>query len=293
MSDGTGAPQTPNTPGGQPPQPFGVPQQGGNQPGAGSPPPFQQPQWPPVHHMLPQPAEPDWQLLAQQHEERAKRRRLLIGVGVGAGVLVLGGGAVAAVLLTRGGDPAPTSTASASASPGKGSPSPAPVSSAPLKPAVSANQLFGKAAFDLGGHNYVRKTVITDIPCWKASAFGLGDVLTANNCSQVMRATYFSGSTAITVGVAVFKSEAEARKTENAFKGQIQSLDGKDGVNKFCRNVACPTTHAVTGRYVYLTVAGPLNGSAGDQNPIARTAGQELATYFGEALAKDAGADKG
>ncbi|MEV4560750.1 hypothetical protein AB0K51_27650 [Kitasatospora sp. NPDC049285] len=270
-------------------------QQTPGQPVQGAPQFPQQQQWqpqpqypfqgmPPAH-----PTEPDWQQLADQREAQTKRKRLMAGLGVGIGVVVLGAGAIAVAVLNQGDSPDPNPIASHSAT-ASGSSSAKPSGSASpaksLPPAITANALFADPSLTIEGHNYVRKTTVTDIPCWKATGNGLGDVLTGADCSQLMRATYFSGNEAVTVGVAVFKSEADAAKAGGGFKGQIQPLFGKDNVGEFCRNVACSLTNKVEGRYLLLTVAGPISGGAGDQDPLAQSSGKELAGYFDQLLAK-------
>ncbi|MFG2698232.1 hypothetical protein [Kitasatospora sp. NPDC048407] len=301
MSDGMGVPQSPNTPGGQPQQPFGAPQQMPGQPPVQGAPPFpQQPQpWqqqtqypypgpPPAQQQF----EPDWQQLADQREAQVRRKRLMTGLGIGIGVVVLGAGAAAIAVLSQddkpSNDPVASQSGSAPVSPtnsakpsGSGSPT-----TKQLPPAITAEALFADQSLNIGGHNYVRKSTTTDNPCWKATGAGLGDVLTNAGCVQLMRGTYFTGNTAVTVGVAVFKSEADAAKVGAGMKGQIQPLFGKDNVGEFCRDVACSLTNRVEGRYVVFTVAGPISGGAGAQDPVAQSSSKELDSYFDQLLTK-------
>ncbi|MFD8593748.1 hypothetical protein ACFV1L_01940 [Kitasatospora sp. NPDC059646] len=237
--------------------------------------------------------EPDWQQLADQREAQVRRKRLMTGLGIGVGVVVLGAGAAAVAVLsqkdTPDNKPVASPSASAPASPtGGAKPSGSGSPTKQLPPAITAEALFADQSLNIGGHNYVRKSTTTDNPCWKATGAGLGDVLTNANCSQLMRGTYFSGNTAVTVGVAVFKSETDAKKVGSGMKGQIQPLFGKDNVGEFCRNVACALTSRVEGRYVVFTVAGPISGGAGDQDPLAQSSGKELDGYFDQLLTKGA-----
>ncbi|WP_157845409.1 hypothetical protein [Kitasatospora phosalacinea] len=244
------------------------------------------------------PPAPDWQQLADQREAQARRKRMLLTVGIGAGVLLLAAGGVSVALLNQNDkDPAPVASGSASPSaPATGSPaasgSPKPSGSAspakPLPPAVTSDVLFNDQSLNIAGHNYVRKTVGNTDTCWKATGGGLGDVLSGANCNRLMRATYFSGNTAVTVGVAVFKDEADAKKAGSGVKGQIQALFGQDDVAVFCRDVPCALTNRVEGRYVVFTVAGPIGGGAGDQDPVAQSSGRELDGYFDQLLTKGA-----
>ncbi|QKW19963.1 hypothetical protein HUT16_13625 [Kitasatospora sp. NA04385] len=309
-----GVPQSPNPPGGQPQQPYSGAQQAPGQPSVQGAPPFPQQPQPPQQWQQPQysypgpppvqpgpqpvqpPAAPDWQQLADQREAQARRKRTLLVVGIGAGVLLLAAGGISVALLNKD-DKTPDPVASASQSaPATGSPkasgSPKPSGSAspakPLPPAVTSDVLFADQSLNIGGHNYVRKTIANTDTCWKATGGGLGDVLSGANCNRLMRATYFTGNTAVTVGVAVFKDEADAKKAGSGVKGQIQPLFGQDDVAVFCRDVSCALTNRVEGRYLVFTVAGPIGGAAGDQDQVAQSSGKELDGYFDQLLTKGA-----
>ncbi|MDR3032427.1 MAG: hypothetical protein LBV78_04850 [Kitasatospora sp.] len=274
------------------------------------PPPFpQQPQpqqWQQPQYSYPgppplqQPSGPDWQQLADEREAQARRKRLMVTLSIGIGVAVLAAGGVAIALLSQGSDQpdpiasgsaSPSAPASNSAKPSASGSAKPSTSSSPgktLPPAITIDALFADQSLNIGGHNYVRKTTVTDTPCWKATGNGLGDVLSNANCDQLMRGTYYTGNTAVTVGVATFKSEADAAKAGNGLKGQIQPLFGKDNVTEFCRNVACASTGRVAGRYLVFTIAGPISGGAGDQDPVAQSSGKELDGYFDQLLTKGA-----
>ncbi|MFK0193588.1 hypothetical protein [Kitasatospora sp. NPDC090308] len=273
----------------------------------GAPPfPHQPQQWQQTQYSYPgppplqQPPAPDWQQLADEREAQARRKRLMLTLGIGIGVVVLAAGGVAIALLSQGsgdpdpvasGSPSPSAPATGSAKPsasGSAKPSASPSPEKPLPPAITIDALFADQSLNIGGHNYVRKTTATDTPCWKATGNGLGDVLSNANCDQLMRGTYYTGNTAVTVGVAAFKTGADAAKAGGGLKGQIQPLFGKDGVAEFCRNVACALTSRVEGRYLVFTVAGPISGGAGEQDPVAQSSGKELDGYFDQLLAKGA-----
>lgn len=70
--------------------------------------------------------------------------------------------------------------------------------------------------------------------CAATTQGALGSILTSNGCDQVIRATYSNNGVAVTVGLAVFGTEAEAKKAAQQASGGIASLSGA-GVPTFCR----------------------------------------------------------
>ncbi|HEY5833160.1 hypothetical protein [Streptomyces sp.] len=291
-----------------PPTPTSVnPQQ--PQPGYGYPPP-QYPQQPqsgygypqqlqPSHPYeirpgIPQPPQPyqpglsgpDWAAMAERQEAESRRkRRIRLTVIVSAVVLVVAGAGVAALFALGGStkdeatpkQSAPASasaTASPSGSPGgPGSPSAAPA------PTMQGKDLFAATTLPVNGQTFVRKTTSHEFPCWKATQGGLGRLLDQNQCTTVVLATYSSGDTSVTVGVMAFPSETAANAVESGFQGKLIPLVGKAGVPDFCDKVPCAVTHAVHGRYVYSTIAGPNSGAAGDKDADAKAAGHGIAGY--------------
>ncbi len=77
----------------------------------------------------------------------------------------------------------------------------------------------------------------------------------------MMRVTYTRGDVAVTVGVAVFDTEAQAAgaKRQADKKSIIRSLSG-GGVKSFCTGAVCRSTTNSYGRYAYFTVAGHTDG---------------------------------
>lgn len=73
--------------------------------------------------------------------------------------------------------------------------------------------------------------------------------------------TYVKDDMAVTVGVAVFDTEAQAAKAkaQSTKKSFVKSLSG-GGVKPFCESGFCRTTSNSYGRYAYFTNAGFTNG---------------------------------
>lgn len=296
----------------QPQQPqsgYGYPQQQPQQPGYGYPQqqpgqPQQQgngPAWTPPASSLAQGAfpqtpsaarpagEPDWSALAERTEAgNRKRKMLLTGGGVLAAAAVAGIVATAVVLTGHHSSPGPQNSASpAQPSPSFSDVTPPPppdplaiLSSAKKDTApLSVDGLFPGKQLTMEGRQYAKAATSTTTTCYEATAGGLGDVLAANGCRQVIRATYSSGGAAVTVGVAVFDTKAAADKAKNQSQGYIQPLSGA-GVPTFCHATACRLTANSVGRYAYFTIAGYTNGQAvtgGDT--AAQQAGSDVAAF--------------
>ncbi|CAM5260268.1 Tat pathway signal sequence domain protein OS=Streptomyces chartreusis OX=1969 GN=CP983_17240 PE=4 SV=1 [Streptomyces chartreusis] len=77
-----------------------------------------------------------------------------------------------------------------------------------------------------------------------------------------MRVSYVKDGIAVTVGVAVFDTAAQATKVKgqvNTKKDIIRSLSGK-GVKDFCTSSVCLSTSNSYGRYAYFTITGFTSG---------------------------------
>jgi hypothetical protein len=240
--------------------------------------PFQQ--QPPQQSQQPWNAEPDWEALADESEARNRRKKLMLIGGGALAVVAIGGIVATAVVSTdRKPDPSPSSTAAAvpslppeSAFPSVAAPSPenplAILSSAEKDSApLSARALFPARKLDLAGRTYVRSNTDATSSCSSAAAGSLSARLANNGCRQVFRATYLRGEVAVTIGVAVFDSKAQADNVKAATQ-YIRPLDG-GGVAGFCRAVRCSMTANSVGRYAYFTIAGlkdnqSLSGSGSD-----------------------------
>ncbi|MFI5808152.1 hypothetical protein [Streptomyces sp. NPDC051561] len=217
---------------------------------------------------------PDWSALADAAASRTRRKRLLyIGGGVLATLAV--GALVATAVVSTGRStssdgknsalPSPETLPTESApaptfSPVAPPPPPDPkdfISSAEKDRApLNANTLFPGKSLTLEGRSYAKGATNQTTNCAAATQGALGGILTRNGCDQVIRATFHKGGAAVTVGVAVFKTEAQALKAKNQVKDGIASLPGA-GVPTFCRNgTICRKTANSYGRYAYFTVAG-------------------------------------
>jgi hypothetical protein len=222
---------------------------------------------------------PDWAALAEASETRNKRRRLLF-IGGGALAAVAIGTAVAmAVVSANGSDeasnkPASSLPAAADIPSGSGTPSFAPTSApppldpkefiadkskdtAPLSPEI----LFPGTRLTMGSTVYKKGPTADTKSCAAAAKGTLPKVLTDNDCTRLMRVTYTQGGIAVTVGVAVFDTEAQAVKAKGQAdkKSIVNALTGK-GVKSFCNGAVCRSTTNSLGRYAYFTIAGFTNG---------------------------------
>jgi hypothetical protein len=205
---------------------------------------------------------PDWAALAEASETRNKRRRLLF-IGGGALATVAIGTAVAmAVVSANGSDEASNQPSSLPASgdipsaTATGAPSFAPTSApppldpkdfvsskskdkAPLAPGI----LFPGTQLTMGSTVYKKGPTADTKSCAAAAKGTLPKVLTDNDCTRLMRVTYTKDGIAVTVGVAVFDTAAQATKAKTSAddKSIVASLSG-DGVKAFCNSAVCRTT---------------------------------------------------
>ncbi|GLW45079.1 hypothetical protein Stsp02_07410 [Streptomyces sp. NBRC 14336] len=220
---------------------------------------------------------PDWAALAEASESRNKRRRMLfIGGGALATVGIAAAVAVAVVSANDGTANKPTAQLPATADIPSGStePSFAPTSAPPpLNPddfissakkdtaPLSPDSFFGGKQLTLAGTVYKKGPTDDTKKCATGALKTLPKVLDANDCTRLMRVTYVDGGIAVTIGVAVFDTEAQAAKakSETDDKSIVRSLSG-DGVKPFCNAAVCRSTRNYYGRYAYFTVAGFTNG---------------------------------
>ncbi|MEV5309696.1 MULTISPECIES: hypothetical protein [unclassified Streptomyces] len=224
---------------------------------------------------------PDWAALAEASEARHKRRRLFF-IGGGALATVAIGTAVAMAVVSANGDggqagnqtsqlPATADIPSESTGP---APSFAPTSApppldpkdfvssakkdtAPLSPEI----LFPGTQLTMGDTVYKKGPTADTKSCASAARQTLPKVLDANDCTRMLRVTYTKDGMAVTVGVAVFDTEAQAAKakTQADDKSIVKSLNG-GGVKAFCESAVCRTTTNSYGRYAYFTIAGFTDG---------------------------------
>ncbi|MER6399074.1 hypothetical protein ABT263_23930 [Kitasatospora sp. NPDC001603] len=250
--------------------------------------PHPQPQHPqhPQHphpQPVPQHAEPDWAALADRNEAEAKRKGRTRIIGGVVALLVVGGLVAGGLLFLNKGDDKkpvadPTGAATAATQPpaptasGKASPTATPSATPedPSKPLWEATTdpapqdaaaLFSALTVTVNGATWNRTVVSLDSPCWDGNSTvgGLGKVLGDQGCRQVLRATYVSGDSAVTVGVAVFDHKQQA---ETAVKNYVGHLKGAaaPGSPAFCTTPGCTNTKGTLGRYGFFTVEGSAKG---------------------------------
>ncbi|WP_441249241.1 hypothetical protein [Kitasatospora sp. McL0602] len=150
---------------------------------------------------------------------------------------------------------------------------------ASLDPAV----LFADHTLTVGGRTWTRITTVTTTPCYKATTGGLGDTLAAQSCQSMLRATYASGSSAVTVAVGVFDHRSQADAAQAVYKGQAQGLV-TPGSTSFCTSPSCANTHGAIGRYTYYTVSGTLKPGGTTADPVATAAGPTFSSYAHDRL---------
>ncbi|MEU5699581.1 hypothetical protein [Streptomyces aurantiacus] len=224
---------------------------------------------------------PDWAALAEASETRNRRRKWLL-IGGGALATVAVGAAVAVAVVSADSDKQasnkPASQLPATADIPSNSTGPEPSFEAtsappPLDPKefisdvkkdtapLAPDTFFPGTQLTMGEAVYKKGALASTKNCASAAQGTLGAVLTKNDCTRLMRVTYAKDGVAVTVGVAVFDTEAKALKAKVDADKQsvVQSLNG-EGVPVFCRAAICRSTTNSYGRYAYFTVAGFTNG---------------------------------
>ncbi|MDN0193755.1 hypothetical protein [Streptomyces sp. S.PNR 29] len=243
---------------------------------------------------------PDWAALAEASEARNKRRRVLF---IGGGALAtLGVAAAVAVAVVSANDstqasneptsqlPSTADIPSASATAPSFAPTSAPApldpkdfissvkkDTAPLAPGI----LFPGTQLTMGETVYKKGTTADTKDCASAAQGTLPKVLTSNDCTRLMRVTYTRDGVAVTVGVAVFDTEAQASRAKGQAdtKSIVKALPGK-GVKNFCDGAVCRSTTNSYGRYAYFTIAGFTNGKdVTDKDTAVFSTGDDLAEF--------------
>jgi hypothetical protein len=221
---------------------------------------------------------PDWAALAEASETRNKRRKLLFIAGGALATVAIGTAVAVAVVSANGGDPqaGPSGLPASTSLPGSGSATPsfAPTSAPPpLDPKdfvssarkdtapLSADTLFPGTQLTMGAAVYKKGPTADTKSCASAAGGTLPKALTANDCTRLLRATYTKGDIAVTVGVAVFDTAAQATKAkaQTDDRSIVRSVFGK-GVKPFCDGAFCRSTRNAYGRYAYFTVSGFTSG---------------------------------
>ncbi|MEV6310378.1 hypothetical protein AB0M10_17500 [Streptomyces sp. NPDC051840] len=224
---------------------------------------------------------PDWAALAEASAARTRRRKWLM-IGGGAVATAAVAAIVATAVITTGNGGASGSGKNASELPTPAdlpaetsAPGPSFSSVAPPPPPdpkdyiadekkdtapVTVDAFFPGRKLTMGDRVYAKGATARTTNCATTTQGALGGILDGNGCDQVIRATYSKGGIAVTVGLAVFGTEAEARKAAQQASGGMASLSGS-GVPTFCRaGAVCRRTANSYGRYAYFTVGGYTSG---------------------------------
>ncbi|GHF13952.1 hypothetical protein [Streptomyces fumanus] len=243
---------------------------------------------------------PDWAALAEASEARAKRRRLLFICGGALATVAVAAAVAVAVVSADGTGSAsdqpssqlpstaglPSATATAPSFAPTSAPPPldpkdfiasAKKDTAPLGPDV----LFPGTQLTMNETVYKKGPTADTRTCSGAAQQSLPPLLTANGCTRMIRVTYTKGDIAVTVGVAVFDTEAQATATKSQAdtKSNIRSLSG-GGVDPFCTGQICRSTTNSYGRYAYFTLAGFTSGKdVTEQDTAVFRAGDDLARF--------------
>ncbi|MEV7913697.1 hypothetical protein [Streptomyces griseus] len=223
---------------------------------------------------------PDWAALAEESAARARRKKLLM---IGGGVLAtvaIGAIVTTAVVTSNGGKgkadnnasqlPAPAELPEDTSAPEPSFSSVAPppppdpkefISSAEKdKAPITVDGFFPGKKLTMGDRVHLKGATSSAANCANGTQGALGSILANNGCTQLIRATYRKDGVAVTVGIAVFETEARAKKTADQASGGLASLSG-GGVDTFCRGgTVCLRTANAYGRYAYFSVGGFLNG---------------------------------
>ncbi|MGY0492341.1 hypothetical protein [Streptomyces sp. WG-D5] len=244
---------------------------------------------------------PDWASLAEASEARARKKRWLIIGGAAVATLAVGSAVAWGIVSANSKNEAANKpaeqlpgTADIPSAGKSGGPSfdattpPPPLdpndfinSAAKDKAPLTADSLFPMKTLTIGERVYKRGATARTTNCASAAQKGLAGILSGNDCDQMIRATYYKGDSAVTIGVAVFKTKAQATKAKDQydFDGTVVSLPGS-GVPTFCRTTVCRQTANSVGRYAYFTNGGLTNGKdATKQDTTVFALGDDLQEY--------------
>ncbi|MFV5995991.1 hypothetical protein ACNPQM_27115 [Streptomyces sp. NPDC056231] len=225
---------------------------------------------------------PDWAALADESAARNRRKKWLMIGGGALATAAIAAIVATAVISTNNNDGSIGSGRNASQLPG---PADLPTDSAEPEPSfstvapppppdpkdyisdvkkdrapISIDSFYPGRKLTMGDRVYAKGATHRTSNCAAATQGALGSILANNGCDQVIRATYSKAGIAVTVGVAVFETEAQAKKAAQQASGGLASLSGA-GVPTFCRGGSiCRRTANSYGRYAYFTIGGFTNG---------------------------------
>ncbi|MDN3294823.1 hypothetical protein QWM81_12325 [Streptomyces ficellus] len=241
---------------------------------------FGGPPWQHEPHQQPYASEtPDWSALAEAAAARTRRKRWLVIGGAALATAAVGTVIAVAIVSANGGADSTTASDKTSTAPelptDTSKPQPSFSSVAPPPPPnpmdfissaekdtapLSAESLFPGKRLTMGDRVYRKGATASTTDCAAVTQGGLGAVLAKHGCERLIRATYERDGVAITVGVAVFGTQAAAVGAKEESSGGIAPLAGS-GVGDFCRaNTVCLRRANSLGRYAYFTQAGYTSG---------------------------------
>ncbi|WP_335934390.1 hypothetical protein [Streptomyces sp. PTD5-9] len=244
---------------------------------------------------------PDWAALAEASSARNRRKKwLLIGGGALATAAVGAIVATAVIASGKGDADAPGRNASRLPAPDElpdetTGPEPSFSSVAPPPPPdpkdyisdarkdkapITVEAFFPGRKLTMGDRVYVKGATHRTENCAAPTKSGLGQVLAANGCEQLIRATYGKDGVAVTVGIAVFPTEARARRAAQQSTGGVAALTGS-GVPAFCSTgTVCRRTANSYGRYAYFSLTGFTDGrNVTTDDKDAYAAGNDLTNF--------------
>ena len=105
---------------------------------------------------------------------------------------------------------------------------------------VTVDAFFPGRKLTMGDRVYAKGATHRTTKCATTTQGPLGPILTNNGCDQVVRATYSRSGVAVTIGLAVFETEAQAKKAAQQASGGLASLSGRG-----CRRSAAAARSAV------------------------------------------------
>jgi hypothetical protein len=237
--------------------------------------------------------------MAEASETRNKRRKVLFIVGGALATVAVGAAVAMAVANANGNNQAsnqPSNLPATSDIPSSTAPDPsfAPTSAPPpLDPKefissaqkdtapLSPDILFPGTQLTMGDRVYRKGPTADTKNCASAAKGSLPAVLTKDDCTRFLRVTYTKDGVAVTVGIAVFDTEAKATKAKSDAdkKSIITSLAG-NGIKSFCDAAVCRSTTNAYGRYAYFTLSGFTNGKdVTTKDTQVFTTGDDLAEF--------------
>ena len=104
-------------------------------------------------------------------------------------------------------------------------------------------------------------------------------MLSRYGCRTMLRATYYRGDSAVTVGVAVFADPGRRRRRQEA-RPALRPAAGRRRRRRSATPRACQVTANAVGRYAYFTIAGRSgNLAVSADDPRTRQSATDVADF--------------